>query len=808
LLRFGSGFARSVGVASGFIINSGSVRTLKGVLINPDPVNYPSGVSVFRSGVVPVNIYDATIAFKEWTPNNSNITDDSGLFLLTSGSLQANYEPRLRSTLDAIDEETNYFTSWQNVLSLLNKMNSSGLIESSLYSLYVSGLELRVGTILPDVTANYFMEYFIPMYNTRNLQFDLAGRAFNDTAFSNAERLYRDSNGNYVLGGLRDLIPSNYLTNLSNSRDDIRYATVSAANAITIAGNIAGNSLREWDVFYTIIDSGMNVKSSGVLLSSGFDYGKANTSATNSGFIQVTTPLEFNARVDAVTSGAVRFSDDNLSPNALSATRLASGIVTLFADSSTYSGISLSSFDGVAAQDSRFEITRSQIIARFSNLTLADGDLIFVRYEINHDNPTTQVENRYLVSVDATAPTISGVAVFSNNAVSPVVAKAGDFISVMIEANEPVIFNGVNSSAYALGATNNFFITPLTGSDVVMKSGFAQFNVASSSTSADYSTLTYDHVKVQVSPIDIEGFFNFNRLQVRDRAGNTIEMNYTSGAGAFNRLWVDPIAPSVLSSGFITNQFTSGLQPDGSPATLQSGLLGGIPFYRTSGILEYNFNIFESMNDITSGAMRYTLTLVGSGAGGYTAGVGEFENRIGVHSGDLDGETQFSGLFVTSGVSNGLYVMTLRLEDYVGNLRTIQYYFHIENPLFYTDLTFVSSPNSGSGLTEVTFEMEFSNFVINSGTFDGTKLELKIISTSGGTLVATGNGQLQVLSTPAIDGTNRTIRIRYIGTQWTLLEGDQITIKVLDTGLSLIEPKLQLPLLESFEQTIDLNFVN
>jgi hypothetical protein len=118
----------------------------------------------------------------------------------------------------------------------------------------------------------------------------------------------------------------------------------------------------------------------------------------------------------------------------------------------------------------------------------------------------------------------------------------------------------------------------------------------------------------------------------------------------------------------------------------------------------------------------------------------------------------------------------------------------------------VSDPSDGSGLTEVTFVMEFSNFVVNSGTFDGTKLELRIVSSSGGTLVATGNSQLQVLSTPALNGTNRTIQVRYIGSQWTLLDGDVITITVLDNGLSLIEPKLQFLLQEAFAQTITLDF--
>jgi hypothetical protein len=809
LLRFASGVARTIGVDSGFIINSGSLRTLKGVLINQDPVNYPSGVSVFRAGVVPVNIYDETIVFKNWSASGLSIADPSGLFLLTSGSIQANYEPRFNRDITAINESNTYFTSWNSIRDLLNKMDSSGLIEQAIYQRYVVNNLLQVGTLFPNEIDSYYVNYFIPMYASGIHQFGFDGRP-NDSVFANSERLYRNESFQYVPSGLRDLDPELYLLGnpgqggLSSSSDQIAYKTVTNANEITILGNIAGNYLREWDVFVTIVDSGMNIKSSGVLLSSGFQYGSGATSSTNSGFIQVTTPLVFNARVDAVTSGVVRFSDENLSVGVSS--RTDSGIVTLFADSSTYSGISLSSFDGDAAKDSRFEVTRRQLIASFSNLALADGDLIFVRYEINHDNPSTQLQQRYLVSVDTTAPTISGVAVFSNNAVSPVVAKAGNLVRVMIEANEPIIFNGLNSSKPANTNGTNVFFTTSGAVNTILNSGHTNVNPGFSSTNTTYSTLTYDQLSVLIAPTDSEGYFNFSGLVVRDRAGNPTQISYTSGTGGFNKLWVDPIAPSVTSSGFITNQFTSGLVADGSPATLQSGVLGGIPFYRTSGILEYDFNIFESMNDITSGAMQYTLTLVGSGAGGYTAGVGEFENRIGVHSGDLDGETQVTGTFVTSGVSNGLYLMTLRLEDYVGNVRTVQYYFHIENPIFYTDLDFVSDPSDGSGLTEVTFVMEFSNFVVNSGTFDGTKLELRIVSSSGGTLVATGNSQLQVLSTPALNGTNRTIQVRYIGSQWTLLDGDVITITVLDNGLSLIEPKLQFLLQEAFAQTITLDF--
>jgi hypothetical protein len=362
-----------------------------------------------------------------------------------------------------------------------------------------------------------------------------------------------------------------------------------------------------------------------------------------------------------------------------------------------------------------------------------------------------------------------------------------------------------------------------------MSSGFSEPNVAGSSTDSNFTTLTYDHLKVQVSNSDVEGWFGFNRVQIEDRATNTVEISYSSGAGSYNRVWIDPVAPVIQSSGFRTILLTSGNEPTTDSGVItQSGVLNGTPIYRISGLLEYDFTTFERHNEITNGENQIRVTIKGSGVGsipgGNSATVTLFDNGSLLlrGSGATDGLYDYDNFNTphdTSKYSNGLYVMTVRLEDYVGNVREYQYFFLVENPLYYYNLSLETSQSgligqSGVQLSSLDFVLDFSTTfktsgfietsgVIGSGAWTVRGIQLTIDRAD--TQQAFEAGTALSIS---FESDLRTIVVKYTGSQYLVEPGDVIKITIVadkdnPTVTTLFDSVLEYPLLEPFFNTID-----
>jgi hypothetical protein len=344
---------------------------------------------------------------------------------------------------------------------------------------------------------------------------------------------------------------------------------------------------------------------------------------------------------------------------------------------------------------------------------LSEGDKLFIRYEINHE-PNQQSVTRYALVIDDRPPVVSGVAIFSNNERSPLVARATNFISVIVEADEPVRFGAVKTArATAVDQDMSFFIYSGVNEHYFMSSGFSDATVgvrAGSFSSDAYSTMTYGQLGVQVSPNDIEGFFGFSGLIVLDRAGNPTRIVYSSGADSFNKIWVDPVAPKVTDSGILA------VPTLGSGAVTTSGTLTtkNLPLYHVSGLFSYSFDVFERDNEITEGELKYKLSMIASGVGTYSGGTGSF-NLINETIAINEDTTSFSGLIDTtafaSGIYNGLYVLRLELEDYVGNETIVEKMIYIDNALFIS--TALIEPLDEEGYI---VELRFNTFFETSGT--------------------------------------------------------------------------------------------
>jgi hypothetical protein len=145
-------------------------------------------------------------------------------------------------------------------------------------------------------------------------------------------------------------------------------------------------------------------------------------------------------------------------------------------------------------------------------------------------------------------------------------------------------------------------------------------------------------------------------------------------------------------------------------------------------MIDYEFDFAETLNDITSGLVKYRLELRQSGLLPYNSGIGTHPlvgsaNSMVVVSGL--GAYTLSGLIETNDYHNGLYVLTLFLEDLVGNKSEFQYFLYIENELFISEATVVQS---GLGY-DVT--VTFNTFYEQSGLAALTTSDLRVLFTSG-----------------------------------------------------------------------------
>jgi hypothetical protein len=772
ILRYGSGVFKDSGIAAGFFHSSGTIRTFKGALINPNLQEYASGVSIFKEN--PINLYDDYIRFDRWTEILDGVSSDSEFVTVSGVVLQANYEPKSnKSIVTELSTSTSYFESWILISDILSDM--SRVVDG--VNSGVNILEDFYGVDLLSDSVNYYERFFIPIYNERNQQANYLGLP-NSTVYSGLEGFHRSSSGSDG-----NLLVNDYVTN-----NTTEYVSPTFTRQIT--GNLTGNNLREWDIFYAVVRSGLINPHSGVIPSSGFTFGSAasNTSPDNSGFIQLSSPIRLNVRYNA--SGIVEFYTFDGQPNP--AQRISDGssdISNIEIFGQEFTGVFDVSRSGVSSAllvgTDRLDTAASHNIALISEAAvtggLSDGDILFIRYEFNFEGetvPNTYSNSKYTYVIDDTPPVVNPVAVFNSSA-NPndlYVASANQTISIILQANEPITFNGPD------GTQRNQFATTFDGVDTVMSSGF---NFPRPNNQSDYptitgtvSTMTYDQIKVMVSPTDTEGFFTFSGIFAIDRAGNTTPISYTSGTGGFNRLWVDPVAPLVsglisTGAGNVSGSGFAAIDPSiGSGSVTQSGVVNNIPFYVVSGMVSYDFSLFERVNEITSGAISYVLKLDASGITNYTAGLGNHVLTSGASS-EGNGYTLFSGLLDTSGIYNGLYVLTLEATDYAGNTSINRYYYFVDNDLVISNVTieYNSGLSSTSGAYRV--RVDFSTFFNQSGASVLGFADLKVVLTGAGTTTVDGSSDL-VLSNPWFDINGKFIEF-YIKTTINDVERQSIT---------------------------------
>jgi hypothetical protein len=274
-------------------------------------------------------------------------------------------------------------------------------------------------------------------------------------------------------------------------------------------------------------------------------------------------------------------------------------------------------------------------------------------------------------------------------------------------------------------------------------------------------------------------------LKLIDRAGNVSAPIASSGFA--NQVWIDPKAPTVETSGFTgINDATN------SGTVTASGVLNSIPFYHVSGMIDYNFDFAETLNDITSGLVKYRLELKQSGLLPYNSGVGTHDlvgglNSLVVVSGL--GQYTLSGLIKTNDYQNGLYVLTLFLEDLVGNKSEFKYFLYIENELFISEATVVEV-TSGQ-IYDVT--ITFNTFYTLSGlvNFDANDITVNFVNSSGNVLV-NSPGQFTNIVFTNLSRT-LTFRVTVSVADYALMESIEISIKASGTP-KFKEDRLNLPL--------------
>ena len=362
--------------------------------------------------------------------------------------------------------------------------------------------------------------------------------------------------------------------------------------------------------------------------------------------------------------------------------------------------------------------------------------MLFVRQEVNFLNPANNIyrhRDRYVYVKDTTAPVVEKIALLSSNP-SRNVAKAGDVIDIMIRANEPVIYDySVSTSLFASSGITTEFPDNQVFSSGKTTSCSSPVSDCEVSVGVDYSTYLLDQIRPTVASNDGEGFFNFSGLRVRDRANNGVQINSDQFTGF--AIWIDPVAPRITTSGFESTTFTnSGNQVvSGITATPTSGV-APITIHLVSGTLNYNVTMKETFNDITSGLVNWDVYLkpvntyntassglipgrINAGFVAFGSGANEVasdqKNAVGVsstsskylmnsgtHSGIESGLTNYEFGFNTDNLENGLYMLTVEMVDYAGNLGIQTYYIYVVNPLQFSE---VLISNYDSGILALSF---------------------------------------------------------------------------------------------------------
>jgi hypothetical protein len=328
-----------------------------------------------------------------------------------------------------------------------------------------------------------------------------------------------------------------------------------------------------------------------------------------------------------------------------------------------------------------------------------------------------------------------------------------------------------------------------------------------------------------VSSADVEGFFNFSGLSVLDRASNGVTINSEQFTN-FTDIWIDPIAPAITDSGFNnTSFFYSGVTGDPIPTTsvTPTSGVGATHVYLVSGILDYNFDITESFNNITSGAVRLTINLkasdalLGSGlkAGQINSGFlssgltssdefyasglnttpsttitpnNSYEMFNGNYHGLESGINTLSHGFDTSGLENGLYELRIDMHDYAGNQRVVSYYIYVINPLQYVE---VNVANYNSGILSV----DFSTTVKVSGTLAVNDFTVTIITKSG--VQITRNFAINTEYEISVSG--KSILLSVKGTNNVIFDfrpDDEVDVVINASGVAKLFNTLDEPLVE------------
>jgi hypothetical protein len=771
-----------LGQIPGAFLNRGSVTTLKGALINPS--NLPglqTGVSAIKSNLIFNHFHDIH-QFKQWTVT-SGTTGQSGLFVMSNASLKAQYEPKQNISITGGGSVSylsasvvNSFASGLEELGITQSVSGSGLFVNG-QLVDMNGFVVRT----LDVNHNDYFNHYVPMYTAISPFFPglsaISDPTRNDKIYNGQEFFWIADNSGKDNGNL----------SVTDYLGSILY--VNNPNSQGISANIRGNTLRQWDMTFTAMDSGLAVTSFGIFASSGF---QTNSGITNgSGFVQVTNPIQIAALIN--NSG---FIDTNVTnPRQPQTEWTFMGV--------TYSGISGGgNFSGagnpavpIPGFNSNLSTNQTSIVSTGNAVTgdptvSNEGDMLFVRQEVNFSDGTAH-RARYMYVQDTVAPIIQPIALKSNNDNFPTVAKEGDVIRIMIRANEPVKY------VYTACTNTTFFSSGIStdhNAVTALVSGLASICAAPNnqvSVGSRFSTYLLDEISPKIAANDKEGFFAFSGLRVEDRAGN----HQTIASTMFDStpIWIDPIAPLVTESGFTsTNYLYSGVEIVSGVHTTTTSGVGSELVYLVSGILDYEFLIKETFNEITSGFVFYEIwpqnASFPSGSGlvtGGTTGLGNNSSnpfRITGQYREFDsGFNVVTGVINTSQLENGLYSLNVKMTDYAGNIRTQIYYLYVVNPLQYVNVTVAD-------YEEQVLAMNFSTDIFSSGTFATSDLTVSIFRTSGNSTVSTQNITIQNLSDINNPNTStRTILVKIITSgptdQFYFGSGDRISVRIEQSGI-------------------------
>jgi hypothetical protein len=579
--------------------------------------------------------------------------------------------------------------------------------------------------------------------------------------------------------GVRNLQVSDFIDNIQYVRDP---------NAQGYTANIRGNTLREWDLFYVVTDSGLAFVSRGILDSNGFSASSGITSGL--GYVQFTNPIQYQGVVNS--SGFV-FDTTVTSPISSPSTWNFMGV--------TYSGVTGGSytFSGLS-QSSPNNRTASVASTSTAGTTVEEGGLLFIRQQVSQTPFTVSnlnLNQKFVYQKDTTPPIVEPIALVSTNPLRTV-AKAGDQIDIILRANEPVRYD-YNNTTIAGGIFKSSGIGT-SAQNVVFQSGITSNNPRPTAkdnnvtVNGSYATYLVSSIRPTVSPADSEGFFNFSGLTIVDRTGDTTHNAVTVDSDDFAgyQIWIDPIAPAITTSGFNSTTFLySGVEVISGTQALSASGVGSIEVYVVSGVLDYNFTIKETFNQITSGLVDYTITLRSSNIASTSGLITGITTDTAILDLVAENAAIYSGVTVTSGfndvigsidtssIGNGLYRLRVEMKDYAGNIGIKDFYIYVANPLQLINLTIHDHSTQ-------TLSLNFSNTIVTSGTFGVSDLTLSIFRSSGNSTISTQN--LTIVNLTQLNADNQTsllVRVNTSGPsdQFFFLPDDEITVTIGNSGV-------------------------